>query len=211
MMGRACHAIEINLAYVDVAVKRWEAFTGGAATLEGDGRRFGEIAEQREKGDGVRGPKPTPTHLKLVTGNPGKRRLNQAEPKPEALIPDPPPELSADAREEWEKISPRLLAAGVLTAIDRATLAAYCQAYGRWVQAERALAEMAKRDLITAGLLIKTTNGNAIQNPLVGTANKAMSDMVRYATEFGMTPSARSRVRANFDEKKDPADRFFDS
>jgi len=33
----------------------------------------------------VRGPKPTPTHLKLVTGNPGKRRLNQAEPKPEAL------------------------------------------------------------------------------------------------------------------------------
>jgi P27 family predicted phage terminase small subunit len=109
------------------------------------------------------------------------------------------------------EISRRLLAAGVLTAIDRATLAAYCQAYGRWVQAERALAEMAKRDLITAGLLIKTTNGNAIQNPLVGTANKAMSDMVRYATEFGMTPSARSRVRANFDEKKDPADRFFDS
>ena len=159
----------------------------------------------------MRGPKPTPTHLKLIAGNPGKRRLNDAEPKPEPLIPDPPPELSADALDEWGRISKRLLAAGMVTAIDRAALAAYCQAYGPWVQAERALAEMAKRDLITSGLLIKTTNGNAIQNPLVGTANKAMSDMVRYAAEFGMTPSARSRVRANFDEKKDPADDFFAS
>ena len=37
---------------------------------------------------------------------------------------------------------------------------------------------MAERDLLTSGLMIKTTGGNAIQNPLVGTANKAASDMV---------------------------------
>jgi P27 family predicted phage terminase small subunit len=159
-----------------------------------------------------RGTKPKPTHLKLVTGNPGKRALNDAEVKPDPLIPDPPPELSADARVEWEVISKRLLAAGILTAIDRAALAAYCQAYGRWVQAERALAEMAKRDLITTGLLIKTTNGNAIQNPLVGTANKAMSDMVRYAAEFGMTPSSRSGIRINFNQRhEEPSDHFFAS
>ena len=53
---------------------------------------------------------------------------------------------------------------------------------------------MAKRDLLTHGLLIKTTNGNAIQNPLVGTANKAMFAFMRCAIEFGMTPSARSRL-----------------
>ncbi len=53
---------------------------------------------------------------------------------------------------------------------------------------------MGKRDLLTGGLMIKTSNGNAIQNPLVGTANKAVSDMVRYAAEFGMTPSARVRL-----------------
>lgn len=79
---------------------------------------------------------------------------------------------------------------------DRASLAADCQAYGRWATAERAIAEMGKRDLLTGGLMIKTSNGNAIQNPLVGTANKAMSDLVRYAAEFGMTPSARSRIIA---------------
>lgn len=47
MTGRACHAIEISSAYVDVAVRRWQSFTGRGATLEGDGRMFDEIAEER--------------------------------------------------------------------------------------------------------------------------------------------------------------------
>jgi DNA modification methylase len=47
MTSRACHAIEISPAYIDVAVKRWQDFTGQPATLEGDGRKFDEIAEQR--------------------------------------------------------------------------------------------------------------------------------------------------------------------
>ena len=45
--------------------------------------------------------------------------------------------------------------------------------YGRWVQAEKAIAAMAKNDQVFGAFMIKTTNGNAIQNPLVGTANKA--------------------------------------
>ena len=53
---------------------------------------------------------------------------------------------------------------------------------------------MGKRDLLTGGLMIKTSNGNAIHNPLVGTANKAASDMVRYAAEFGITSSAQVRL-----------------
>jgi DNA modification methylase len=47
MTGRACYAIELNPAYVDVAVKRWQDFTGQAATLEGDGRTFAEIGKER--------------------------------------------------------------------------------------------------------------------------------------------------------------------
>jgi DNA modification methylase len=48
MEGRVCHAIELNPAYVDVAVKRWQDFTGQTATLEGDGRTFAELQEQRK-------------------------------------------------------------------------------------------------------------------------------------------------------------------
>jgi DNA modification methylase len=47
MTGRACHAIELNPAYVDVAVRRWEAFTGKAAILEESRRAFAEIADER--------------------------------------------------------------------------------------------------------------------------------------------------------------------
>ncbi len=47
MSGRACHAVELNPAYVDVAVTRWQAFTGGVATLEGDGRSYPEVEAER--------------------------------------------------------------------------------------------------------------------------------------------------------------------
>lgn len=140
------------------------------------------------------GRKTIPTHLKLITGNPGKRRIPTGEPMPERVLPAPPPFLSDEAKVEWGRISEELYRLDLLTGIDRASLAAYCQAYGRWAQAEKAIAKMAERDELTGGLMIKTTNGNAIQNPLVGTAHKAASDMVKYAAEFGMTPSARARL-----------------
>jgi P27 family predicted phage terminase small subunit len=63
----------------------------------------------------------------------------------------------------------------------------------------------------TQGLIIKTTNGNAIQNPLIGIANKAHNDMVRYVVEFGMTPSARSRIQVGKAQSEDDvASQFLD-
>lgn len=47
MTGRACHAIELAPAYVDVAVRRWQSFTGKQATLEADGRTFDAVAAER--------------------------------------------------------------------------------------------------------------------------------------------------------------------
>lgn len=49
MCGRRVRAIELNPAYVDVAVKRWQDFTGWQATLEGDGRTFEAIEKERLK------------------------------------------------------------------------------------------------------------------------------------------------------------------
>ena len=47
MIGRICHAIEIEPGYVDVAIERWQAFTGKCAVLEGDGRSFADVAAER--------------------------------------------------------------------------------------------------------------------------------------------------------------------
>ena len=73
-------------------------------------------------------------------------------------------------------------------------LAAYCMAFSRWVRAELDLEKMAELDPTTHGVMIKTTNGNAIQNPLVGVASTARRDMQRLAAEFGLTPSSRTQI-----------------
>ena len=169
-----------------------------------------------------KGRKPKPSALKLVTGNPGKRPMNKAEAKVRLSMPAPPPFLSDDAKVEWGRVVGTLYNAGLMTELDRAALAAYCQAYGRWAQAERAIVEAAERAIaeaeendlpvpIAPGLTTVTSNGNVINSPLVGIANKAHADVMRYAVEFGMTPSSRSRVTAdpNAGKEADPLENFF--
>ena len=50
--GRTCHAIELSPAYVDVAVLRWQAFTGQEAVLEGDGASYADGLPARAGGGG---------------------------------------------------------------------------------------------------------------------------------------------------------------
>jgi P27 family predicted phage terminase small subunit len=156
-----------------------------------------------------RGQKPKPTHLKLVLGNPGKRALPKNEPMPEAILPPVPPELCDDAKLEWGRVSIELFKLGLLTGIDRAALAAYCAAWGRWVRAERALRKLG--DEWADGLLTRTAQGNVIQNPLLGISNKAARDLVAYAEQFGMTPSSRARVNGGGagEKEADPANKYF--
>ena len=156
------------------------------------------------------GRKPKPTALRLLTGNLGGRKLNANEAKLDLAQPTPPDFLNDHAKVEWGRIVGTLFRAGLMTELDRSVLAAYCQSYGRWVQAERALARMAEAQAdCDQALTIVTHNGTAMQNPLIGIANKAKADMVRFALEFGMTPSARSRVSASPHEMVDDLTREF--
>ena len=157
---------------------------------------MGGIAKEGEK-MGKRGPAPKPTNLKVLQGNPGKRKLNEDEPSftsSEGIL-TPPPFLSRYAKKEWKRIVPLLKANGLLTDVDVNTLAAYCQSYHRWIEAEKAIR--------TYGLTTETDKGNIIQRPEVGIANKAMEAMVRYAKEFGLTPSSRTSLHANAPDKQD--------
>jgi DNA modification methylase len=45
--GRSCFGIELDPLYVDVAVRRWQAFTGAKATLLADNRAFDAVAADR--------------------------------------------------------------------------------------------------------------------------------------------------------------------
>lgn len=73
MSGRSVHAIELNEAYVDVAVLRWQEFANGQAVLEGDGRTFDEIKAERhgnqETDPGSKATK-TPADAGAAAGDP---------------------------------------------------------------------------------------------------------------------------------------------
>jgi phage terminase small subunit len=60
----------------------------------------------------MRGRRPKPTRMKILTGNPGKRRLNENEPKPEPSVPDCPSELGPVARQEWDRLVAQWLLCG---------------------------------------------------------------------------------------------------
>lgn len=140
----------------------------------------------------MRGPKPKPIKLKVLAGNPGRRRLPD-EITPPAEMPVPPAHLDAYALEEWNRVVEGLNAMGILAGIDQQAFAAYCGAYSRWRAAEEELSKLRDVDPLSA-LVLKTISGNWIQQPLIGISNKAAGDMVKYAVEFGMTPSARARL-----------------
>ena len=133
----------------------------------------------------------------MLRGNPGQRKLHP-EPVPEIAktCPEPPSFITGYAADEWWSVAPELHRLGLLTRVDVASLAAYCQAYGHWRTAEEALARMADRDEHMHGLLIKTVDGNVRRNPLVKIAADAAEDMLRFAGEFGLTPVARTRLAA---------------
>jgi len=44
---RVCYGLEMDPKYVDVVVERWQGLTGKKATLEGDGRTFEAVAQDR--------------------------------------------------------------------------------------------------------------------------------------------------------------------
>lgn len=117
--------------------------------------------------------------------HPARRGDGTAPVGPDAL-PRCPAHLNDVARREWRRIARPLYDMGVLTTVDRGALAAYCQAYARWVEAEEQLKK--------TPALIKTPSGYVQQSPWLSVANKQLEIMGRYMVELGITPSARSRV-----------------
>jgi DNA modification methylase len=108
-LKRRVRAMELEPVFVDVAVRRWQAFTGQAATLAGDGRTWDEIASARRRRtkacppspdapvptqDAHRSPKAATakrTSEKAPSGRPGRRRKD----RPQAAATDRSGESSA--------------------------------------------------------------------------------------------------------------------
>ncbi|WP_368622913.1 P27 family phage terminase small subunit [Paraburkholderia sp. BR13444] len=127
--------------------------------------------------------------------------------KPSRKLPEPPElvQEDPDALEEWKRMLASMAPAGLAKPLDRGLLAGCCLAYARWYRAEKALAMMARKDPQTNGVIIRTSNGNHIQNPLVGAANKALMIYERIAMRFGVSPVGRAMLDLSAVELMDEA------
>ena len=147
------------------------------------------------------GRKPLPTQLKLVKGTARPHRMNPAEPQPSVAVPHPPEHLDAEAAAKFADMATLLARHGVMTELDAGALARYVVIWRRWLEAE---AEVKRR-----GPVVKTAGGNIIQNPFLAVANKCLAQLGQIESEFGLTPSSRTRIRmAAPAETRDPFEDF---
>jgi P27 family predicted phage terminase small subunit len=139
----------------------------------------------------TRGSPPIPFVLRKLRGNPGKRPMKKPpEPAIEAKCPEPPAWLPPYAREEWWRTAPQLHVLGLLSSVDTACFSAYCSSYALWRQASEELEK----------LLIETQSGDQRRSPLIKIIADAARDMVSYASAFGMSPLARTRIAQGIHE-----------
>ena len=159
----------------------------------------------------IPGTKPKPVKLKLLEGNPGKRKLNMDEPKPAPIAPKCPGWLLDDAKEEWKQMSSALEKLGMLTFIDKAAFAGYCQAYAKWKKAE----EFIKKFGFTYKIPKKDKDGNVVSIfiaafPEVAIARSSLEQVRQFCSEFGLTPSSRGRISLPGESLEDEFERLLD-
>lgn len=137
-----------------------------------------------------------PSNVHMLRGNPSK--LSEGELGGDGVripvqIPACPSHLGPDARAEWKRITPHLLAAGIITELDRAALAAYCQAWGEWAVLERKVKELMFGDQGRGAdaLVDVTPSGYKQVSAMAQARDRALDRMLRFAKEFGLTPASR--------------------
>jgi P27 family predicted phage terminase small subunit len=139
------------------------------------------------------GPKPKPSNVHLLHGNRSKLTAQQLQQKdavlPDVSIPKPPRHLLPEAKKEWERITPELEKLGLISELDMAALAAYCQSYARWSKAEAHL-----KKLGDTGLIDTTPSGYKQMSTWLQISNRSAEQMHKFMGEFGLTPSTRTRV-----------------
>jgi P27 family predicted phage terminase small subunit len=153
---------------------------------------------------GRRGPRPEPTALKILKGNPGKRSLNLNEPEPPNVKDLKPPEwLDKRAKEEWYRLVPILSDMGLFTELDVFCLSRYCSTVSLWNQ----VAEMSQNseliyEVKKENKMGETYTSHYRERPELSIMLKLSSDLLKYEKEFGMTPAARSGLNVDFTKRR---------
>ncbi len=105
--------------------------------------------------------------------------------------------LDGRARLEWQRVAPQLRKLGMLTEADLAMFAAYCQAFGDYVDLTVRLGNMEATVMVTE-------KGYAMARPEVAQRRAAYQQMRECAREFGFTPASRTAIRLQIESEQEP-------
>lgn len=139
----------------------------------------------------MRGKTPTPTTLKILRGNPGRRRLNSEEPSSPLLkrMPPAPGFLDDEGKRVWSAEGRRFIKAGLLTALDLTMFGTWCIWYSK--------RDIASRAVNQSGLVVKAGGvGNPYISPYMSVISMCSKAMHQIEIEFGLSPASRTKVRS---------------
>jgi P27 family predicted phage terminase small subunit len=138
---------------------------------------------------GKRGPRPTPSSIKIARGT--LRQKPATEPEPQATGIVMPPHLGPVAAARWSQLLPMLQAVKVMTDADVEALARYCDTFEWWLAVRAKLrAEGDTYPILNDGGEIKYI----AQRPEVSIAHKLATQLRQLEQDFGLNPSARTSL-----------------
>jgi P27 family predicted phage terminase small subunit len=153
----------------------------------------------------MRGRKPLPTSIHELHGSFQKdpQRRRDKEPEPIEGVPECPEYLTGHAREEWGRIVSILAGMRLANRSDVAALELYCRAYGDWRDACEKVAKLGQ-------VLFTKKNSEPIvrRNPFDIVREKNAALCLKLLTEFGLTPSSRTRCQVQGGDGPDPFAEF---
>lgn len=150
---------------------------------------------------GKRGPRPTPSAIKIARGT--RRAARDDEPQPPADGVAMPSHLGEVAAGRWRELLPLLQSVRVMTRADIEALARYCDTYEWWLATRAKLrAEGDTYPILNDGGEVKYI----AQRPEVSIAHKLATQLRQLEQDFGLNPAARASLHvekpeANSDEE----------
>lgn len=139
----------------------------------------------------TKGPAPMPTALKRIKGT-QPDRINKTEPKAPEGIPVAPDWLPEPVKLIFQRVALDIHAMGLASTVDADNLASYAQAL---YEHQRASLLIAKQGIIVFG-----DRGQPVRNPACVITQQTSAVILRYAREFGLTPSARTAMGSKYGE-----------
>lgn len=146
------------------------------------------------------GRKATPSHLSVLRGNPGKRKINKAEPTFSEDLPSAPEWLSERAKEIFTLFVTRLNEMGYASASHTEALALAAMRQGEIEEYTKILAGKG------SSYQTKTVTGQKIvkARPEVAMRSEAARHLQSLLAEFGLSPSAATKVVVPRRQSKNP-------